>query len=60
MTGDPKDCDRAVHKNDNPAAKFIEQWIKFRESQGMTPEAAMREFAAVRSMLVAMSRDQER
>lgn len=47
MTSDPKD--------DDPLAKIIEQWIKFRESQGWTREAAMAEFAAAAQALLMAS-----
>jgi hypothetical protein len=50
MTDDPKDLDAA--------AEILERWIKFREGQGWTREAAKAELAvAAQALLMAQSRD---
>jgi hypothetical protein len=44
-------------KDRDAAAEVLERWIKFRESQGWTREAAKAELAtAARALLVAQSR----
>jgi hypothetical protein len=46
-------------KDRDAAAEILERWIKFRESQGWTREAAKAELAtAARALLVAQSRDE--
>jgi hypothetical protein len=55
MNDDLIDTKPAV--DDDPAAKIVEQWIKLREAQGFTREAAIAELNAARLAMVNLARD---
>ena len=53
MLIDPKDQKPSVHQKEEPAAKFIEHWLKIREAQGWPREAATTELNTAAAALLA-------
>jgi len=57
MPGDPRDHKRSfenfVPPENDPTTQFLEEWIRLRESQGWTREAAVTETNAASALLVS-------
>jgi len=56
MPGDPRDHKRslqnAANAENDPAGRVFEEWIKLREAQGWTKEAAYTELMVAREALL--------